>query len=327
MYAATSPACVSMIGQRRQRAAAELVGELARALEQPRVQVEDVARERLAARRAAEQQRQLAVRVGVLREVVVDDERVLAVVEEVLAHRAAGERRHPLDRRRLLRGRGDDDRVLHRARVAQPLDHLRDRRALLPDRDVDADHVPAALVQDRVDRDRGLAGRAVADDQLALAAADRDHRVDRLEARLQRLLHGLALDHARRLELERPALRRLDRPLAVERVAERVDDAAEQPLADRHAHDLAGAAHRLALLDVLPLAEERDADVVLLEVERDADDAVLELEPLERDAVLEAVDAGDAVADLEHGADLGEVGLDVELLDPLLEDRGDLFGA
>ena len=46
-----------------------------------------------------------------------------------------------------------------------------------------------------------------------------------------------------------------------------------------------------------------------------------------RDRVLEAVDAGDAVADLEHGADLGQVGLDVELLDPLLEDRGDLFGA
>ena len=69
------------------------------------------------------------------------------------------------------------------------------------------------------------------------------------------------------------------------------------------------------------------ADVVLLEVERDAGHAVLELEPLERDAVLEAVDASDAVADLEDGADLREVGLDVELLDSILEDRGDLFGA
>ena len=64
-------------------------------------------------------------------------------------------------------------------------------------------------------------------------------------------------------------------------------------------------------------AEERDADVVLLEVEREADDAVVELEHLERHAVLEPVDAGDAVAELEHGADLGEVRLDVELLDPL----------
>ena len=254
-------------------------------------------------------------------------QRVLPVVEEVLAHRAAGERRHPLDRRGLLGGRGDDDRVLHRARVAQPLDDLRDRRALLADRDVDADDVAAALVQDRVDRDRGLARRAVADDELALAAADRDHRVDRLEARLQRLLHRLALDDAGRLELERAALGRLDRAEPVERVAERVDDAAEQALADRDAHDLARAAHGLALLHVLPLAEERRADVVLLEVERDAGDAVLELEPLERDAVLEAVDAGDAVADLEDGADLREVGLDVELLDSVLEDRGDLFGA
>ena len=153
------------------------------------------------------------------------------------------------------------------------------------------------------------------------------HRVDRLEAGLQRLLHGLPLDDAGRLELERAALRRLDRAEPVERVPERVDDAAEQARADRHAHDLAGATDRLALLHVLPLAEERGADVVLLEVERDAGHAVLELEPLERDAVLEAVDAGDAVADLEDAADLGEVGLDVELLDPILEDRGDLFGA
>ena len=77
----------------------------------------------------------------------------------------------------------------------------------------------------------------------------------------------------------------------------------------------------LALLDPLPVAEERRADVVLLEVEREARDAVLELEHLERDRRLEAVDAGDPVADLKDGADLGEVGLDVVLLDLLAEDR------
>ena len=153
------------------------------------------------------------------------------------------------------------------------------------------------------------------------------HRVDRLDARLERLLHRLAVDDARRLELERPALGRLDRRAAVERVAERVDDAAEQRVADRDARDPAGAADGLALLDELPVAEERGADVVLLEVEGDADDAVLELEHLERDGVLEAVDAGDAVADLKDGSDLGQVGLDVVLLDPLLEDRRDLFRA
>jgi hypothetical protein len=54
---------------------------------------------------------------------------------------------------------------------------------------------------------------------------------------------------------------------------------------------------------------------------------VLQLEELEGDGVLESVDPGDAVTDLEDSADLGEVGLDVVVLDPLLEDRGDLFWA
>ena len=52
---------------------------------------------------------------------------------------------------------------------------------------------------------------------------------------------------------------------------------------------------------------------------------MLELEHLERDAVLQTVNAGDTVADLQHGADLGEIGRDVVLLDPLLQDRRDLF--
>src|SRR6185369_12439914 len=116
---------------RRERAAALLVVELARAFEQPRVEVEDVARERLAARWAAQQQRELAVRVGLLREVVVQDERMLALVQEVLAHRAARERRHPLDRRGLVRGSGDDGRVVHRALLAQALVDAGDGRGLL----------------------------------------------------------------------------------------------------------------------------------------------------------------------------------------------------
>ena len=123
--------------QRRQRAAAELVVQLHRALEQARVQVEDVARVGLAARRAAQQQRHLAVGVGVLGQVVVDAERVLAVVEEVLAHRAAGVRRHVLDRRGLVGRRGHDDRVVHRAVLAQRLGDLHHRRHALADRDVD----------------------------------------------------------------------------------------------------------------------------------------------------------------------------------------------
>ncbi len=64
--------------KRRQRAAAEVVRELARALEQPGVEVEDVAGEGLAAGRASEKKRQLSISIRVLREVVVDEQGVLA---------------------------------------------------------------------------------------------------------------------------------------------------------------------------------------------------------------------------------------------------------
>ena len=68
----------------------------------------------------------------------------------------------------------------------------RDGRPLLADGDVDADQVLALLVDDGVDGDGRLAGLPVADDQLALTAADRDHRVDGLDAGLDRRVHVLA---------------------------------------------------------------------------------------------------------------------------------------
>jgi hypothetical protein len=137
----------------------------------------------------------------------------------------------------------------------------------------------------------------------------------------------LAVDDPRRLELERPRVLGLDRAAAVQGIAQRIDDAPDQGFADRDARHSPGPADGLALLDLLPVTEERGADVVLLEVERDAADTVLELDHLHRNSALEAVDAGDAVADLEHGADLGEVRLDVVLLDLLAQDLGDLVRA
>jgi hypothetical protein len=147
-------------------------------------------------------------------EVVVEDDDVTAFVAEALGHRDAGVRRRGTASTLVVRGGRDDDRVRHRAGQVEAALHVDDRRLLLPHRDVDADHllgvlrVAAArrlLVDDRVDAQRRLAGLTVADDQLALSAADRDHRVDGLDAGLQRLLDGLALDDRRCRLLDRDA--------------------------------------------------------------------------------------------------------------------------
>ena len=239
----------------------------------------------------------------------------------MLTHRAAGVGGDELDRRGLIGGGGDDDRVLHRAVLLQHLLELDDRRHPLADRDVDADHVLVAVVDDRVDRDRRLAGLTVADDQLSLATADRDHPVDRHQPGLHRLGHRLALDDSRRFELGRTGLIGGDLTLVVERAAERVDQAAEQVVADGDPQQMPGALDRVALDDLVPLAEEHGADVVGLEVEGQAGDSVRQLEHLQRHAVVEAVDAGDPVGHGQHSADLGQVGTaGVQSLDPLSED-------
>ena len=107
------------------------------------------------------------------------------------------------------------------------------------------------------------------------------HRVDGLDAGLQRLVHGLAADDAGRLHLE-AALPRCCAigPLPSIGLTERVDDAAEQRVADRHREDAAGRLDRAALLDVVGLAEDDRADRVLVEVQREAERAALELEQL-----------------------------------------------
>src|SRR6202012_5831136 len=182
---------------------------------------------------------------------------------------------------------------------------------LLADRDVDAADLlgrvtrgpVVLLVDDRVDRDRALAGLPVAADQLPLAAADRGHRVDRLDAGLQRLLDRLPLHHRRRLDFQGALRGALDRAEAVERLAERADHAAEEPVADRHGEDLAGPLDRLALFDLGVLTQDDDTDLTDVQVQREPADAVLKLEQLVRHARGQALDPGDTVAALGDRAD------------------------
>src|SRR6185369_16795845 len=159
-----------------------------------------------------------------------------------------------------------------RAVLLEGRDGLGDGRQLLADGHVDADQALALLVDDRVDRDRGLARLAVADDQLALAAADRDQRVDRLDAGLDRRVDALADDDAGGDALDRAGLLRVDRALVVDWLAERIDHAADQGLADGHLDDAPRRLDGVALLDRGGIAEDDRADRLLLEVQGHAHD-------------------------------------------------------
>src|SRR5690606_9229938 len=141
---------------------------------------------------------------------------------------------------------------------------------------VDVARFPVVLlVDDRVDRNRGLTGLAVTDDQLTLTTADGDHGVDGLDTGLHRLVHTLALHDAGRLQLELTTTLSGDRAKSIDRVAERVHYAAEIAIADGDRENLASAANFLSGLDTGEVAHDDRSDLVLVEVQGESLGTVL----------------------------------------------------
>src|SRR6185436_2856638 len=144
--------------------------------------------------------------------------------------------------------RRDNNRVRHRASFFETRYHPGNGGLLLTTCDIDTvertirritggfcGSVEPGLIDDRVYADGRLAGGAVADDQFALAAANRDHRVDRHDARL----HGFA---------------------------QHVHDAPEQTLAHGHLQELTGGTPFVAFFELGVISKNNHADFSLFEI-------------------------------------------------------------
>ena len=212
---------------------------------------------------------------------------------------------------RVTRRGGNHNGVLQGTGVRQILNHLSHIRALLAHGHVNAVHgaeafdalvlfVDAGVIDDRVNRHGRLAGLAVANDQLTLAAPNRDHCVHRHDARLQRLIHRLAAHDTGRDFLHRIIRLRPQITLVINRSAQRVNHAAEQRFAHRHRQQLAGRAHLLALGDARVITKDHRAHLGLFEVQRQAGHAVAEIQHLVHHRAGQAFDLGHTVTDLAH---------------------------
>jgi len=193
----------------------------------------------------------------------------------------------------------------------------------LADAAVNTNYVAAFLIDDGVQNDGGFAGLAVADDQFALAAANRNHRVDSLDAGLQRLANGLAVEHTGGDAFERIALLRKDGTLSVERFAERIHHAADEGLPHGNGHNGIGALDDVALFQFGRLAKKHGADFFLFEVQRDAENVFWEGEHFAGHDFFEAVNTRDAVADADDRADFVDGNGLLVVLDLLAQDLAD----
>ncbi len=187
-----------------------------------------------------------------------------------------------------------------------------DRRHLLADSHVDTLNARTFLVDDGIDRDRGLTDLAVTDNQLALASANRNHRIDTLQADLYRLINALAFNNARGDFLYRLHRGRIDRAFAVDGITQRINHAAQQLRAHRYFEDSAGAARGHAFAEAKVVAEDNHTDRITLEVQRHSVQAVAQVNHFAVLGIGQSVNTNDAVGHRHDGAFVLSLGLDVQ---------------
>ena len=111
-----------------------------------------------------------------------------------------------------------------------------------------------------------------------MPAADRDERIDDLDAGLQRLAHRCPVPNARRTPFDLLAIQCPHRPASVHRSPCRVDNSAQEGLTDRGVDHPVGSPHEAACFDALVAVEQHDADIVDIEIEDLSESAVVEFD-------------------------------------------------
>jgi hypothetical protein len=311
-----------------------LVVHLGSTLEETRVEVEDITGVSLTSGGATKQERHLAVGNGLLGQIVVDDERVTAIVTEPFTNRSSSEGGDVLERSGLGSGGSNDDGVLHGVVLLKGLDKLGDGGSLLADGDIDAVEllglvvgvVPSLLVQHGIKGDGSLASLTITNDKLTLATANGNHGIDGLETGLDGLIDGFTGKNAGGLELGTALLLGVERTLAIDGVAEGIDDTAEKLGTDGDINNFTGTLDGLAFLDKTVRTEKHDTDLAGLEVHAHALDAGSELDKLLSLDVGHTVNTGDTITNRQDTASLSKTGLLLDTTDSLLEDRRDLSG-
>ena len=110
-------------------------------------------------------------------------------------------------------------------------------------------------------------GLAVADDQLALTAANGSHGVNGFDAGLQRLADRLPLGDTGSQDFDNALLIALHGPLAIQWVAQRIQDTSDDRVANGNRQQAAGSFDLIAFINLEVVAQNNDTDAVFFQVE------------------------------------------------------------
>ena len=112
---------------------------------------------------------------------------------------------------------------------------------------------------------------------------------------MHRFRNRLAWNDAGRLDFNAAALRGLERALAIDWIAEAVNNAAKKFLTNRNVHNRTGTLHNVAFTNFAVRSENNDTDIVRFKVQGHALNTVGELDHFASLNIVEAVNTGNTV--------------------------------
>src|SRR5690606_31195043 len=107
----------------------------------------------------------------------------------------------------------------------------------LADGDIDTIHILTFLVDNCINRNRGLACLAVTNNQLTLTTTNRDHRINGYDTCLDRTVNAFTLHNARCNPFDIIKSIWFDWTFAIEGVTQRINNTTNQAHTHRHGSD------------------------------------------------------------------------------------------
>ena len=178
------------------------------------------------------------------------------------------------------------------------------RGRFLADRNVNTFYVLTLLVDDRVDRDRGLTGLSVPDDQLTLTSSDRDHRIDRLDTCLQRCINGFSGDNTGCHTFDLTIAVCLDRAFSVDRLSKGINNTSQHHITDGNLNNTTGRFHGIAFVNVMVLAEQYGTDIVFFQIHDHAVYITRKREKFTLHRILKSVNTSNTIGYLDYSTNI-----------------------
>ena len=281
------------------------------------MQIKHIARESFAPRRTTQQEGNLAISHGLLGQIVINNQRVLSAITEILTHGAARISGHILHGSGLGSRRCHNNGVFHGASLFKRTHHILDAGRFLSNRHIYAGHVLTFLVDDGVNSNSRFASLPVTNDQFALTTSDGHHGVNRFQTRLHRLTDALTRNHARSHFFNNVRQFGVDWAFTVNWLPQRIDHASNQFRSHRHFQNASRAFDGITLRNMFIAPQDHGTNGIAFQIQRQAKSGLAirrhgKLQHLALHGIGEAMNANNAISDRDYCALVANFGANAQ---------------